>query len=75
MKSLQWEQKVGCLKNLGMNLCPLTLKTFFFFKAPLRPRTPRPKAVFKSPPPLSSFEFSSSAIAYPRTEISISQSQ
>jgi hypothetical protein len=24
MKSLQMEQKVGCLKNVAMNLCPFT---------------------------------------------------
>ena len=26
MKSLQWQQKVGCLKNLGMNLWSFTCK-------------------------------------------------
>ena len=34
MKSLQWQQKVGCLKNLGMNLWSFTTEMFFFFKAP-----------------------------------------
>ena len=34
MKSLQWQQNVGCLKNLGMNLWSLTSDIFFFFKAP-----------------------------------------
>ena len=34
IKSLQWQQNVGCLKNLGMNLWLLTSETFFFFRAP-----------------------------------------
>ena len=38
MNSLQWEQKVGCLKNLKTNLCSLTSKTFFFLMAPFRTR-------------------------------------
>lgn len=38
MKSLQWLQNVGCLKNRGMKRWSLTLYTFFFFSAPLRPR-------------------------------------
>ena len=34
IKSLQWQQKVGCLKNLGMNLWSLTSEMFFFLRAP-----------------------------------------
>ena len=33
MKSLQWQQKVGCLKNLGMNLWSFTWKCIFVHKA------------------------------------------
>lgn len=39
MNSLQWEQKVGCLKNFKTNRCSLTSKTFFFFRAPFLIRT------------------------------------
>lgn len=42
MKSLQWEQNVGCLKKRGINRWSLMLQTFFFFKAPLRPRLRKP---------------------------------
>lgn len=38
MKSLQWQQNVGCLKNLGMNLWSLTSDIFFFFRAPFLAR-------------------------------------
>ena len=38
MKSLQWQQNVGCLKNLGMNLWSFTSLMFFFFRAPFRAR-------------------------------------
>ena len=38
IKSLQWQQNVGCLKNLGMNLWSLTSEIFFFFKAPFLAR-------------------------------------
>lgn len=38
IKSLQWEQNVGCLKNRAMKQWSLTLKTFFFLRAPLRRR-------------------------------------
>lgn len=34
IKSLQWLQNVGCLKNLGTNLWFFTSKTFFCLKAP-----------------------------------------
>ena len=40
MKSLQWLQKVGCLKNRAINLCPLTTWTFFCRNAPRRPSWP-----------------------------------
>lgn len=33
-KSLQNAQKVGCLKNLARNLCPLTMCTFWCLMAP-----------------------------------------
>lgn len=59
IKSLQWEQKVGCLKNLGINLWSFILYTFFFFKAPFRPLNLNPNLELASP---SSFWFSSSAI-------------
>lgn len=36
MKSVQWLQKVGCLKNLAMNLWFLTSWTFFCLRAPFR---------------------------------------
>lgn len=36
MKSVQWLQKVGCLKNLAINLWFFTSWTFFCFSAPLR---------------------------------------
>ena len=36
MKSVQWLQKVGCLKNLAVNLWFFTSWTFFCFSAPLR---------------------------------------
>lgn len=36
IKSLQCEQNVGCLKNLGMKRWSLMLKMFFFFSAPFR---------------------------------------
>ena len=35
---MQWQQNVGCLKNLGMNLWSLTSEIFFFFKAPFLAR-------------------------------------
>lgn len=35
IKSLQWPQKVGCLKNLWTILWSLTTATFFCLKAPL----------------------------------------
>ncbi len=34
MKSLQWLQKVGCLKKRAINLWPLTSWTFFWRRAP-----------------------------------------
>ena len=34
MKSLQWQQKVGCLKKRGINLWSFTSKTFLFLRAP-----------------------------------------
>ena len=34
IKSLQWQQKVGCLKKRGMNLWSLTSEIFFFLRAP-----------------------------------------
>ena len=43
MKSLQWQQNVGCLKNLGMNLWSLTSDIFFFFRAPFLARNLRNK--------------------------------
>lgn len=36
MKSVQWLQKVGCLKNRAMNLWSFTTWTFFCLSAPLR---------------------------------------
>jgi len=36
MKSLQWLQNVGCLKNLGTNWCPFTTNTSFCRNAPRR---------------------------------------
>lgn len=36
MKSLQWQQKVGCLKNRGINLWSLISQIFFFLRAPFR---------------------------------------
>jgi len=36
IKSVQWLQKVGCLKNLAINLWFFTSWTFFCLKAPLR---------------------------------------
>ena len=36
MKSVQWLQKVGCLKNLAVNLWFFTSWTFFWRRAPLR---------------------------------------
>lgn len=36
MKSVQWLQKVGCLKKRAMNLWSLTSWTFFCRRAPLR---------------------------------------
>ena len=39
MKSLQWEQNVGCLKNRGRNLWSWTVNTFFFLSAPFRALT------------------------------------
>ena len=36
IKSLQWLQKVGCLKKRGTNLWSLISKTFFCLKAPRR---------------------------------------
>ena len=48
MKSLQWLQNVGCLKNLGMKGWSLTINTFFFLRAPFLPRCPRPNWVFMS---------------------------
>ena len=44
MKSLQWLQKVGCLKNRGTNWWPLTSWTFFWRSAPRR-CTPNPVPV------------------------------
>jgi len=41
MKSLQWLQNVGCLKNRGTNWWPLTSCTFFCLNAPRR-CTPNP---------------------------------
>ena len=41
MKSLQWLQKVGCLKNLGMKRWLLTSEMFFFLSAPIRSRALR----------------------------------
>lgn len=60
MKSLQCEQKVGCLKNLGLKLCPLMLYTFFFLRAPFLPRSFSPNLVLRSLP--SSFSSSSPII-------------
>lgn len=62
IKSLQWLQKVGCLKNRGINLWSLTLNTFFFLRAPFLPRSFKPKTVFMSPiPGASSPTFTSSS--------------
>ena len=49
MKSLQWLQKVGCLKNLAMNLWFLISKMFFFFNAPFRCRAIPPFPSLKTP--------------------------
>ena len=54
MKSLQWLQKVGCLKNRGIKLWFLTMYTFFFLRAPFRPRNFLAKAVLVSPVPRES---------------------
>ena len=48
IKSLQWLQNVGCLKNRATNLCPFTSWTFFWRRAPLR-WTPPPGAPCPSP--------------------------
>ena len=34
MKSLQWEQNLGCLKNLAANLCSFIMKAHRWRKAP-----------------------------------------
>lgn len=49
IKSLQCEQKVGCLKKRGRNLWSLTTNTFFFFRAPFRARSLKPPST--DPPP------------------------
>lgn len=72
MKSLQWEQKVGCLKNLGMKQWSLTLKTFFFFRAPFRKRdfilfSPAASSAVGSP--LLSFESDIFIICKPHTKL------
>ena len=55
MKSLQWLQKVGCLKNRATNLWSLTSWTFFCLSAP-RLCTPVGAG---SPPPFKELFFSS----------------
>lgn len=62
IKSLQCEQNVGCLKNLGMNLCPFTLTTFFFLSAPLRPLNFNPNLLILESPRSPSLLASSSAM-------------
>lgn len=68
IKSLQWLQNVGCLKNRGINLWSLIINTFFFFRAPFLPRWPVAKAVFMSPAPgvLSSSWFCCSSVIVPQ---------
>ena len=39
IKSLQWQQNVGCLKKRGMNLWSLTSEMFFFLRAPFLARS------------------------------------
>lgn len=51
IKSLQCEQKVGCLKKRGRNLWSCTANMVFFFNAPLRARAARPRERVKPPPP------------------------
>ena len=53
MKSVQWLQKVGCLKNLAVNLWFFTSWTFFCLKAPLRAN------LFATSPVDDSFELTS----------------
>ena len=49
MKSLQWLQNVGCLKNRGTNLWPFISNTFFCLKAPRRAKRKTSFAGFSFP--------------------------
>lgn len=57
MKSVQWLQKVGCLKNLAVNLWFLTSWMFFCLRAPLRANR------FAIPPEDASLKCMTSAIS------------
>ncbi len=56
MKSLQWQQKVGCLKKRGMNLWFLISLMFFFLSAPFLALSlaTEPASAPPPPPPLVS---------------------
>lgn len=53
---MQWQQNVGCLKNLGRNLWFFTSKMFFFLRAPFLTLA---LAIGPAPDPLDSASFGS----------------
>ena len=57
MKSLQWEQKVGCFRYTAMNLWPLTLKKliFMFLSLIMFTHMTNKIFIFSYSPALSSF--------------------